>query len=76
MSEVDDSQCPSGWKAAQGMVFKKWCGWRGSNPRPLARSQVLYPAELQLYKVLLQQLENASGCNSMRLQKFAVISEY
>jgi len=36
MSEVDDSQSPIGWKAARGLGFKKWCGWRGSNPRPLA----------------------------------------
>ena len=47
MSEVDDSQCPSGWKAAQGMVFKKWCGWRGSNPRPLASEANTLSTELQ-----------------------------
>jgi len=36
MSEVDDSQHRTGREAAQGVGFKKWCGWRGSNPRPLA----------------------------------------
>ena len=47
MSEVDDSQSPIGWKAAQGLGFKKWCDWRGSNPRPLASEANTLSTELQ-----------------------------
>ena len=47
MSEVDDSQTPTGWEAARGVGFKKWCGWRGSNPRPLASEANTLSTELQ-----------------------------
>ena len=47
MSEVDHSQTPTGWKAAHGLGFKKWCGWRGSNPRPLASEANTLSTELQ-----------------------------
>ena len=47
MSEVDDSQTPTGWKAARGVGFKNWCGWRGSNPRPLASEANTLSTELQ-----------------------------
>ncbi len=47
MSEVDDSQSPIGWEAARGLGFKKWCGWRGSNPRPLASEANTLSTELQ-----------------------------
>ncbi len=47
MSEVDDSQSPIGWEAARGLGFKKWCGWRGSNPRPSASEADTLSTELQ-----------------------------
>ena len=51
MSEVDDSQSPIGWEAAQGLGFKKWCGWRGSNPRPSASEADTLSTELQPHHV-------------------------
>ena len=53
MSEVDDSQSPIGWEAAQGLGFKKWCGWRGSNPRPSASEADTLSTELQPHRVRL-----------------------
>ena len=47
MSEVDDSQSPTGREAARGLGFKNWCGWRGSNPRPLASEANTLSTELQ-----------------------------
>ncbi len=47
MSEVDDSQRQTGREAARGVGFKKWCGWRGSNPRPLASEANTLSTELQ-----------------------------
>ena len=47
MSEVDDSQSPTGQEAARGLGFKNWCGWRGSNPRPLASEANTLSTELQ-----------------------------
>ena len=47
MSEVDDSQPQTGWEAAWGLGFKKWCGWRGSNPRPLTSEANTLSTELQ-----------------------------
>ena len=47
MSEVDDSHRQTGREAARGLGFKKWCGWRGSNPRPLASEANTLSTELQ-----------------------------
>jgi hypothetical protein len=45
--EVDDSQRQTSREAARGVGFKKWCGWRGSNPRPLASEANTLSTELQ-----------------------------
>ena len=47
MSEVDDSQTRIGREAAPRLDFKSWCGWRGSNPRPLASEANTLSTELQ-----------------------------
>jgi hypothetical protein len=51
MSEADDRQRQWRRKAAQGTVFKQWCGWRGSNPRPLASEANTLSTELQPHAV-------------------------
>ena len=47
MSEVDDSQTRIGREAAPRLGFNNWCGWRGSNPRPLASEANTLSTELQ-----------------------------
>ena len=56
MSEVDDSQSPIGWEAARGLGFKMWCGWRGSNPRPLASEANTLSTELQPHMLKFESL--------------------
>ena len=64
MSEVDDSQSPTGREVARGVGFKKWCGWRGSNPRPLASEANTLSTELQPHMLnfesfcIFSQIEN------------------
>ena len=66
MSEADDRQRQWRRKAAQGTVFKQWCGWRGSNPRPLASEANTLSTELQPHAVVLLHSSSAAwkhaGC--------------
>ena len=65
MSEVDDSQRQTGREAARGVGFKKWCGWRGSNPRPLASEANTLSTELQPQRCQYRKA-NHFGTDSVR----------